>query len=108
MSTESRPHDVSNPRLCQCSILDAVQYAATRTQLHDQVDVLIVLKDALHTGVQSLQKGYSPSTCLEEASETLPLLQRLSQGFSRRNISCCRGVRQHTVCCHTQGTAPGL
>ena len=45
----SQPHDVSNARLCQRSILYAVQYATTRAQLHDQVDVLIILKHALHS-----------------------------------------------------------
>ena len=43
------PHDVSDACLCERPIFDAVQDAATRAQLHDQVDILIVLEHALHS-----------------------------------------------------------
>lgn len=42
------PHDLADPPLCVAVLLDLVQDAAPRTQLHHKMHILIVLKDILH------------------------------------------------------------
>ena len=103
---QSRPHDVSNPRLCQSPILDAIQYAAARAQLHDQMDILIVLKDALHTRTYNIsaEGKFLRALVLSPASRTLPILAGRSfagllpqeyQLLQRGLVACMQSAATH-------------